>query len=491
MDDHRASAVTPMRLLALAAVACGLLLFGAERASAWPGNDKNLCAQAGHPDQVSTVDPIHGRNGRGEEGVWTIRACSPVLSLPKLGVASPTEMYKHVQPDHVMQGGDRAPFISRGRLQKFPYVKGPEGQAVRYQAMLGSDVLIRAIAGAGVGFGSTVVIGVASCLVGLIPTGGVACLAIPAAAIAGIVGAIGGVIEGLIENHLDRVITMGSSDWDFHVPDGWKGWIVWNGFGTIGHDFIDPSFSNLWVGGETPPFRMWGWFSAYPVAQGPNPDARGSKASTPTSRGAGAPISGRDVRPHQLHTLRGEITRRGPDEILQTSDRGRRIQKGKGEDVLFAKGARDLLFGGRGEDVLGAKGARDGLFGGPARDTLVAVGTRDRLHGGRGEDTLAASGRGNRLDGGLGSDTLVSENGSTTVIDTHGNNRINVLNGRPTDTVVCGEGHRDIVIPDRGDRVSRTCKFVFVNGRGAPSSPTQVGERGFTGSLKGTRPIGR
>jgi hypothetical protein len=479
-------------ILAVLAAACMVMATNADGAHAWPGNDRNLCA-AGEPlDQVTTVNPITGTNGRGETGVWTIRACSPDLRLPALGTASPTEMYKTVQPQHVMQGGARAPFISRGRLAAFPFVKGPAGQAVRYQELLGNDILIRAIGGAVGGVGTTVVIGVVSCLAGLVPTGGISCLAIPAAAVAGIVGAIGGVIQGVIENQLDRVITMASSDWDFHVPPGWKGYITWNGFGTIGHSYIDPSFTNWWPGGETPPFRMWAWFSAYPVAQGPNPDARAAAPRGLEGDGSNAagPISAADVNPQDLHTLNGEITKDGPDEIVETSRDGKRLQSPEGEDTYFARGDRSVLVGGADEDVLVASGRRDRLRGGGGEDALVTLGRRNALRGGAAFDELIAVRPQNRLDGGAGGDTLVSEKGRATLVDRKGSNRFFALNGRSSDRIICGRGNGDVVVPDAGDRVSRSCEFVFVDGEGAPPSPTQVGERGFRGSLVGTRPLG-
>jgi hypothetical protein len=473
------------RLLAAFMVACSLCAAGATRASAWPGNDNDLCAKAQHPREVSTVDPIRSRNARGDEGVWTIRACSPEMRLPGFWIRTPTELFNVREPYNVLQGGPRAAsHISGGRLKLFPFVMGPEGQAVRYQALAASTAVVSAVIGAVGGFGGGVGIGVISCLAGLIPTGGISCLAIPGSAIAGIVGAIGGVISSVIENQLDRVITMASSAWDFSVPPGWKGFIIWNGFGTIGHDYIDPSFSNLWPH-ETPPFHVWSWFSAYPVEQGPNPDLRGSSASAST----GGPITAADTNPDNLRTSRGEITRNGPDRIVEIKAAGRRIHPKQGANVLVGKGAREDLIGGPGNDVLLAAGPFDRIWSGLGDDVLVAAGRGDRLYAGSGYDELLAAGRDDRLVSGRGSDTMVSEHGTATLTAGR-NSRIDVRNRRPTDTVVCPRVNRDIVIADPGDRVSRSCKYVFVNGRGTPPSPAMVGRPGFDGSHRGTRPIG-
>jgi hypothetical protein len=479
------------RLLAAFAVACSLCAVTAERASAWPGNDQDLCAAAQHPSEVSTVDPIRSRDNRGQEGVWTIRACTPVLRLGGLATASPTEMFKHVLPDHVLQGGANGPSLARGRLNPFPFLLGPEGQAVRYQALLGSEILRNALVGAGVSFTSAIVVAFAVCKLGIVVTAGVSCAAaafagIPAAAVAGIVGAISGVIGGLIKNQLERVTTMASSAWDFSVPSGWKGWIVWNGFGTIAHNYIDPSFSNTWPH-ETPPFHIWAWFSTYPFAQGPNPDL-GRRGGTRAASAAG-PIGPANLNPANLRTFRGEITRNGPDHIVEISAAGRRIHPKQGENVLVATGAHDDLIGNRNNDVLAALGPFDRLYGGAGDDELVGVGRGDRLYGGTGFDELVAAGPGEWLYGIQGNDTLISEHGGAMVMAGR-IARVDVRNGRATDTVICPRVNRDIVIADPGDRVSRSCKYVFVNGRGTPASPAMVGRRGFNGSHQGTRPIG-
>ncbi len=475
--------------LRLLAVAASVSALSAVPAGAWPGNDRDLCAGAHPEDQVTAIDPIRSRDNKGQEGVWTIRACTPALRLGAAATATPTEMYKHLLPKHVLQGGADAPFISRDRLKAFPYLMGPEGQAVLYQHLMGSDILRAALVGAGVSFTSSIVLAFAVCKLGIVVTAGVSCAAaafagIPAAAVAGIVGAISGVIGGVIKNQLERVSAMASSAWDFYAPPGWKGWIVWNGFGTIGHNYIDPSFGNLWVGGETPPFHIWAWFSAYPFAQGSNPDLRGSSAS---ARASGR-LTGADLHPDNLRTLRGEITKNGPDHVVQLKAAGRRVHYKTGDNVIVGTGPHEDLIGGSGDDVLAALGPYDRLYGGRGLVALVAAGRRDRVYGGSGYDELVAAGRGDFLYSGPGSDTMVSEHGTTTVIAGR-SSRVDVQNRRATDTVICPRVNRDIVLADRGDRVSRSCKFVFVNGRGAPRSPAMVGRRGFTGSHAGTRAI--
>jgi hypothetical protein len=281
---------------------------------------------------------------------------------------------------------------------------------------------------------------------------------------------------------------MASSAWDFHPPAGWKGWIIWNGFGTIGHDYIDPSFSNLYPQ-PTPRFSMWSWFSSWPVAQGPNPDLPPGAGDLTAGAAASAPITEHDLNPKNLRTFRGEITRRGPDRIVEISAPGRRVHYKQGENVVVGRGPREDLIGGAGNDVLAVLGARSRIWSGRGEDVLIAAGRGDRLFAGPGYDELVAAGQGDWLYSGSGSDTMVSENGTATVIAGR-NSRIDVRNRRPTDTVVCPSRNRDIVMADRGDRVSGSCRFVFVDGKGAPPSPAMVGSPGFTGAHDGTRVIG-
>jgi hypothetical protein len=455
--------------LVLATLALGAAL--SAPASAWPGNEKDLCAGASRPSEVTTTNPITSQNPRGEQGVWTIRACSPDLRLTRLGVASPTEMFRHVEPQRVMQGGAGAPSISRGRLTLFPYMMGPEGEAVRFEGMLGSDVVKEALIGAGIGFTSTVAIGVATCLLGGAPSGGIACAAIPIAAVAGILSAIGGVLQALIGNHLERVVAMGSSAWDFHPPEGWKGWIIWNGFGTIGHQYIDPSFSNTWAGSdETPPFRMWAWFSAFAFTQGRNPDS--GKSSDAHGSQDSPPLGAEDVDPADLRTTAGEITVGGPNEIIDATPDRHRITGGAGDDVFLGTTGNDRLSGRPGEDVLAGDRGNDRLIGGPAADDLFGGPGRDRLSGGAADDQLIGGPGGDTLIGGPGSDTLFDTSGPTIVRGGSGNDKINVMDGRADDRVDCGSGSRDVVFYDPGDRVSLSCEFAFPDGKGAPGSPT-------------------
>jgi Ca2+-binding RTX toxin-like protein len=204
---------------------------------------------------------------------------------------------------------------------------------------------------------------------------------------------------------------------------------------------------------------------------------------------AAGPIGPGDFNPDNLRTSRGEITKNGPDRVVEISRPGRRVHYKTGDNVVVGKGAREDLIGGSGNDVLAALGPLDRLYGGRGEVALVAAGRGDRVYGGTGYDELVAAGRGDWLYSGPGSDTMISEHGTATVLAGR-NSRVDVRNRRGNDTVICPRVNRDIVISDRGDRVSRSCRFVFVNGRGAPRSPNMVGRRGFNGSHQGTRVIG-
>jgi hypothetical protein len=382
-------------------------------------------------------------------------------------------MFRYVEPQRVMQGGATAPSISQRRLTLFPFMMGPEGEAVRYEGILGSNIVRDALIGAGIGFTSTVAIGVATCLLGGAPSGGIACAAIPVAAVAGILGAIGGVLQTLIGHHIERVVAMGSSAWDFHPPEGWKGWIVWNGFGTIGHQYIDPSFTNLWAGAdETPPFRMWAWFSAFPFAQGRNPDA--GRSSDAHGSQESPPLGADDVDPSDLRTTAGEITVGGPNELIEASPDHRRITGGAGDDLFDGTNRADRLAGRSGEDVLAGEKGNDRLLGGAAADDLFGGPGRDALSGGAGDDQLDGGPGADKLAGGAGADTLYDMSGPTGVRGGSGNDKINVMDGRPDDRVDCGGGHGDVVFYDPGDQVSLSCEFAFPNGKGAPRSPLQL-----------------
>jgi hypothetical protein len=453
--------------------ACGTAAAFATPASAWPGNEKDLCTRAGTVREVTVQDPKVQTNPRGVTEVGTVRACSPPLRLPGLGTASPTEMYKEVQPKHVLEGGLRSPAITRDRLVDFTFVKGPEGSAVRYVTLTGSDILLNAIAGAGIEGGTVVVVGVISCLAGGWATGGIACLGIPAAAATAITGAIGGVIGAVIDNHLDRVVTMAASDWDFHPGQDFKGWIVWNGFGTIGHNFVDPSFSNLWPG-ESPDFRMWSWFSRYVVEQGPNPDYPNGNQAGPTRKIP--PLTLNDIDPDDLNVRNSEIDPTGPDDIRVAEGNGNHALDGRrGDDVLVGARGDDRLRGAAGNDILSGAAGNDHLLGGPGPDVLFGGRGRDVVRGGPGNDQLSGEQGRDRLAGGPGSDTLYDFSGPTIAYGGPGNDRFSFLDKRGDDVIHCGPGRRDIVIMDAGDRADRSCEYVFPDGRGAPRSPARVG----------------
>src|SRR5207302_7386594 len=116
---------------------------------------------------------------------------------------------------------------------------------------------------------------------------------------------------------------------------------------------------------ETPPFHIWAWFSAHPFAQGPNPDVVGRRGGTRAALTASAaPIGPGDLNPNNLRTSRGEITKHGPDRVVEISRPGRRVHYKTGDNVVVGKGAREDLIGGSGHDVLAALGPLDRLYGG-------------------------------------------------------------------------------------------------------------------------------
>ncbi len=127
----------------------------------------------------------------------------------------------------------------------------------------------------------------------------------------------------------------------------------------------------------------------------------------------------------------GEGATRDRNVELLISDPRRGYRLGHCTNRSAGRGDRDRLVGTRGSDRLLGRGGRDSLYGLAGADCIDGGGGGDRLNGGSGRDRVVA---------GAGADRVMARDGSR-------------------DRVFCGAGRGDLVVADRGDRVSG-CEIV-------------------------------
>jgi len=125
---------------------------------------------------------------------------------------------------------------------------------------------------------------------------------------------------------------------------------------------------------------------------------------------------------------------------------------GRGPDVLFGLGGRDVLWG----DLIPGSGAPDQRFGGDDGDTIYGGGP-DLVDRGAGNDYLQDDDGADVIDGGPRADHIHTDSGRDRVQAGAGNDTIELLVAG-ADSIDCGPG-RDSVRVDGVDRL-RNCERV-------------------------------
>lgn len=176
------------------------------------------------------------------------------------------------------------------------------------------------------------------------------------------------------------------------------------------------------------------------------------------------------------------------DDVNVRGDAGNDIIAGGiGNDILFGDGGDDrlngdagddTLWGGAGSDVLVGGDGNDSLNGDAGNDQLAGGSGNDTLSGGEGDDTLSGDLGDDALNGGLGNDNYAfdANNGSDTIIDASGSNRI-LLSGVTEDQVWLTRAGSDLKIGVIGGTTR-----ITVTGYFSATSPTLIREIATSGS---------
>jgi Ca2+-binding RTX toxin-like protein len=123
---------------------------------------------------------------------------------------------------------------------------------------------------------------------------------------------------------------------------------------------------------------------------------------------------------------------------------------GAREIVVFAQGGNDAVSSAGGPGFVGPlRGGFESADGGAGNDVLLAGPNGSALDGEEGADTLIGSSREDFIYGGSGKDKIHSGRGNDRILSVD----------RKKDVVACGGGHRDNVIGDVKDHMTR-CERV-------------------------------
>ncbi|RYG11930.1 MAG: type I secretion C-terminal target domain-containing protein [Burkholderiales bacterium] len=110
-----------------------------------------------------------------------------------------------------------------------------------------------------------------------------------------------------------------------------------------------------------------------------------------------------------------------------------------GDDILYALGHGDTVYGGAGDD---------NIFGQAEADTLYGGSGNDRVFGGSHNDTLYGEGGDDWLDGGTENDILWGGAGNDTL---HGGTHSDTLHGGDDNDTLFGDSESDYLYGDNGD----------------------------------------
>jgi hypothetical protein len=375
-----------------------------------------------------------------------------------------------------------------GNLESFPYIRGPNVQALILDALESDSVVEEALRDAGIALGSGLGPAIIACAVGGAETGGTAC-AVAAVSLA--VAAVG----AFITSALVRLVPS-FSEWNVEVMHNaeWFTWadtenLWWDGTGSIGADYVNPRLLNFTF--YTHQARVALAISSAPIGQGPSyacvaaghgiagfdcpqpPSTPPAEGGAPPSEGGAMAAIVRRLRGSGggLHAIdpddfrsngRGELDPHG-EEITRHGGRGHDVLRGgDGNDSLTGRGGDDRLLGRPGDDELAGGGGKDVLRGAAGADALYGGSGHDLLDGGRGADILFGHRGDDVLRGGPGSDRLIDQSQGVEIHGGRGDDFVYTVDRRGerrgSDIVDCGPG-RDRAIVSSGD-VVRNCERV-------------------------------
>lgn len=121
-------------------------------------------------------------------------------------------------------------------------------------------------------------------------------------------------------------------------------------------------------------------------------------------------------------------------------------------DQLSSLQEGSVLFGGLENDTINLENPKSVGFGGPGNDRFLLSANQTAANGGLGNDRIEVEGGvESLLIGGPGKDTLIGGSGLT---------RINALDGRPGDKIVC-KAPENLVMADEGDIITGPCTRVY------------------------------
>jgi Ca2+-binding RTX toxin-like protein/LysM repeat protein len=93
-------------------------------------------------------------------------------------------------------------------------------------------------------------------------------------------------------------------------------------------------------------------------------------------------------------------------DVEEGSDLNEMIFAGGGDDSVWGKGGNDVIFGESGNDYLSGGEGNDKIYGGYGNDFLLGDEGDDTIHGEQGDDIIVGGFGADNMDGGEGSDTL-------------------------------------------------------------------------------------
>lgn len=111
-----------------------------------------------------------------------------------------------------------------------------------------------------------------------------------------------------------------------------------------------------------------------------------------------------DPDPYPEPDPSGKKTCRGLEVTIRGTNKGETIRGTKGDDVIVARGGKDLIRGGGGNDTICSGAGKDEARGGKGDDRIAGGAGKDLVRGGAGDDRLNGGKGVDELRGGAGDD---------------------------------------------------------------------------------------